>query len=171
MIAKLLFLISTLFIQELVLLNALLLMVHHGLYSPILIFILFIVATVIDIVIGFYVGRYLRRKTSQSVFGRYIEKKSKRFSFSKESPKRWFTLLILGNVSFCYINAAVAGYLELPFWESQAYNFFGNVLFCVALWYIGGSVSSLFKNIYTAYAVVLIFIIIFSLRKIQINKV
>jgi membrane protein DedA with SNARE-associated domain len=173
MIAKLLFLIGTLFIQEFVLLNALLLSVHNGAYAPWLIFALFMIASAIDIGIGFYVGTYLRKKTSQTKFGKYIQKQSERFSFAKGSPKRWLTMLILGNVSFCYINAAVAGYLELPFWESQAYNFFGNIVSYALMWYLVGSVSDLFGNSYSSAVVVVVLslAILFVMRKMRIKKV
>ncbi len=173
MIGKILFLFITLFTQEIVFLNTLLLATHQGIYSPFVIFILFIIATAIDIIIGFYIGRHLQRKTSNTRFGRYVQKISTRFSFAPGNPRRWFTFLILGNFSFCYINAAVAGYLDLPFWESQAYNFFGNILSYILLWYVVGSISSVFKNVYVASGVIILLtlVIIFILRKVKIKRV
>ncbi len=173
MLTKILFLIVTLVIQEVVLLNSLFLATHNGLYSPVVIFILFVVATTLDICIGFLIGKQLRRKTANTKFARYIQKQSERFSLSKESKKRWFAFLVLGNISFCYINAAVAGYLDLPFWESQAYNFFGNILSYVLLWYAVGSISSLFGNQYTAAVAVIAItvVLLLILRKMHIKKV
>lgn len=172
MIAKIIFLIGALFVQEFVILNALLLAAHTGAYSALLIFALFVIATAIDITVGFYIGRNLHKKTSETKFGRYIKRQSERFSFSPGSPKRWFTLLILGNISFCYINAAVAGYIELPFWESQAYNFFGNILSYVLLWYAIGSINSFFKNPYLSSVAViaLSLLILIILRKLHMKK-
>ncbi len=146
MIAKMLFLLTAIFLQELVVLNAFIVMVHTGAYPAIGIFILFIIATAVDIIIGFYIGHYFSKKTATSKFHRYIKKQSESFSFSQGSPKRWLTLLVLGNISFCYINAVIAGYLELPFWESQAYNFFGNILSYIFLWYAIGGVNTFFRN-------------------------
>jgi membrane protein DedA with SNARE-associated domain len=146
--------------------------VHHGLYSPMLVLALFTIATAIDIAIGFYIGIKLRNKTSSTRFARYVKRQSEKYSFAKNSPKRWLTMLILGNVSFCYINAAIAGYLELPFWESQAYNFFGNVLTGIALWFAVGSVSSVFKNAFASSAIVigLSLLLLVALRKMSVKK-
>jgi hypothetical protein len=173
MLAKILFIFSALFVQEWVLLNTLILATHHGLYSPVLIFILFSIASAIDIVVGFYIGKYLKRKTSRTKVGGYIQKISHRFSQALNNPRRWFVMLILGNFSFCYINAAVMAYLDLPFWESSAYNFFGNILSYILVWYAVGGISSLFKNIYIAGGVVigLSLTILFLLRKVKIERI
>jgi membrane protein DedA with SNARE-associated domain len=173
MVAKILFLLSGIFIQEFVLLNALIVATHHGLYVASVVFILFVVATAIDIGIGFYIGSYLRRKTSQTRFSRYIQRKSEQFSFKKENPKRWLTLLVLGNISFCYINAAVAAYLELPFWESQAYNFFGNILSYTLLWYAVGSISDVFQHNYFVEGGVILLIILIAvlLQKVSARRI
>lgn len=173
MIAKILFLFTALFVQEFVVLNTLLLAAYQGLYSEVLIFALFVIATGIDIVIGFYIGRYLSRKTSTTRVGKYIKNVSERFSFPKNSPRRWLTLLILGNVSFCYVNAAVAGYLDLPFWESQAYNFFGNIVAVLAVWFVIGSVTSLFKNFYAEAGIIvgISLLILFVMRRIRVKKI
>jgi len=172
MITKALFLFTALFIQEIVVLNTLFLAVHRGVYPALLIFILFVIATVIDIIIGFYVGRYLRKKTSQTKVGRYIKKQSERFLIPEKGPQRWLLLLVLGNVNFCYTNAAVAAYLELPFWESQAYNFFGNILSYILLWYAVASIGSVFKNPYTAGGMViaLTLVIIIVLRQMRVRR-
>jgi membrane protein DedA with SNARE-associated domain len=172
MIGKILFLIAALLTQEMVLLNTLFALVHQGIYPLPLISLLLVVGTAIDIVIGYYIGRFLQRKTSQTKIGRYIKNLAEQYAFPENSPRRWLTMLIIGNFSFSYINAAVAGYLELPFWESQAYNFFGNLLSIVLLWYAVGSVNSLFKNPYIAITavVVLSLLILLVLRKIKVKK-
>lgn len=172
MIGKILFLIAVIVSQEVILLNTLFTLVHQGVYPFLLISVLLVAGTVVDIVIGYYIGRFLQRKTSQTKIGKYIEKLAERYAFPKNSPRRWLMMLIIGNFSFSYINAAVAGYLELPFWESQAYNFFGNLLSIVLLWYAVGSVNSLFEKPYMAIVAVIGFslLILFVLRKVRAKK-
>lgn len=172
MLAKITFLLAALFLQEWVLLNTVLLAARNGLYAPSLFFILFSVASAIDIIVGFYIGKYLKKRTSQTKIGRYIEKLSNRFSRSVNSPKRWLVFLILGNFSFCYINAAVMGYLELPFWEASAYNFFGNILSIVLAWYAVVGINTFFKNIYLAAAIIIALSVgvILLLRRLKVER-
>ncbi|HTH93261.1 MAG TPA: hypothetical protein VL576_02155 [Candidatus Paceibacterota bacterium] len=172
MVARIAFILSAIFLQEWVLLNALLLAAHEGVYSAPLIFTLFALASAVDIIIGFYVGKFLKRKTSHTKLGKYVEKKSARFSQSVNSPRRWLVFLILGNFSFCYVNAAVMGYLELPFWESFAYNFFGNIVAITIAWYAVISISSLFKNAYIAGGVIIAIsvLVLFLLRRVNVER-
>lgn len=171
MITKALFVIFVVFVQEIVSLNALLFATHQGTYSPTLIHILFVVATLVDIIIGFYVGKLLQKKTYQSKITNWIRNLSERFSLSTKKHKRWLVLLLLGNLSFPYINAVVAGYLDMPFWESMFFIFLGNITYYITLWLLVLGASSLTKNIYLAFAIVIAVIIVCFIifRKLKVR--
>jgi membrane protein YqaA with SNARE-associated domain len=147
MFGKIVFLFVGLFVQELITFNALILATHQGYFPIILIHALFIIATIIDIIVGFYLGRYLHNKSSQTKIATYIQKISDRFSTTKKYH-RWLALLILGNVSFPYVNSCIAGYLGMPFWESSFFIFLGDVIWYISLWGIVLGISSITKNIY-----------------------
>ena len=163
MFAKIIFLLAGVFIQELVVLNAVLFATLQGTYPALLVHTLFVIATIIDIVVGFYVGKYLRKKTIHTRVTSYIQEQSKRFSFKKNKHHRWLILFLLGNFSFPYLNAAIAGYLDVPFWESAFFNFLGNMVFYVSLWFLVTAVSSVIKNIYVAFAIIVAAVIIVTM--------
>jgi len=149
-----------LFAQEIISINALVFATHHGLYSPILIHVLFVIATLFDIVVGYYAGSYLRKKTLHSKVTRYVQKLSDRFSLSTKKYRRWVALLVLGNLSFPYINSCIAGYLGMPFWESSFFIFIGDAIWYVAIWLVVLSVSSVVKNLYWAFFIIIAIVIL-----------
>jgi len=169
MFGKIIFLFVGLFVQELITLNALIFATHQGLYSPIFIHSLFLIGTIVDIIIGFYIGKYLNKKKLPPKIGKFIHNLSEYFLATNRKYERWFAFLVLGNISFPYINAFIAGYLDLPFWESSLFNFIGNILYYISLWLLMLGVHSIFKNIYVAFGVAIatVFVILIIFKKIR----
>ena len=172
MFGKVLFIFAGLFVQEIISLNALIFATHHGLYSPMLIHLLFVVATIFDIIIGFFIGIFLRKKTCNTRVTAYIQKLSDRFALGTKKYRRWLVLLLLGNFSFPYINSCIAGYLDMPFWESSLFIFIGDIVWYATIWLVVLGISSVVKNLYIAFIVVIIigFLSFIFLRKINVNK-
>ena len=171
MIAKFIFLFVGLVLQEMFTLNALVFATHHGLYPAILIHVLFVVGTIIDIVAGFYVGKFLNKKSSNSKVSMYIQKAASKFEIHTNKYKRWFALFLLGNFSFPYVNSCIAGYLGMSFWESSIFIFLGNILYYTSIWMlvlgIGVFVQKAQYSLLIGFGIILVVFLI--LRKIK-NK-
>ena len=166
---KFLAIIPILFIQELVSLNATLLYAHIH-HIGWLILGLFIVTTMIDLVIGFYLGLWVKRKFKKGKVIVWIQNMTARFHALVGTRGRWVALLLLGNFSFPYINAFIAAWLDMPFWESFFWLFVGNLIWFGLLWLIIIGVSGVVHNVAIVFPVVLLIVILIMivLRKKKI---
>src|ERR1700758_1531086 len=96
-----------LFVQETVTLNGLLTKVFQGQYSVFLITILFVFATVIDIFIGYWIERYVKKRWNKGQVRAFAKKWSDRlFSYVGKRGVRFY-LLLLGYFSFPYLNSFI----------------------------------------------------------------
>ncbi|MDB4984482.1 MAG: hypothetical protein JWM20_661 [Patescibacteria group bacterium] len=157
MIAKLLLAFAVLLLQETATLTSLIFATHKGVYPASVIHILFLIATLIDIVAGYFLGRFLKRKFPRSKVGAFVDRLAKLFSFRESRYKRWLALFLLGNFSFPWLNSCIAGYMELPFWESAFFNLLGDILYYASLWLIAIGAASLFKNFYYGLIAAIVF--------------
>ena len=170
---KILLVFLGLFVQEIISMNALVFATSHGAYPTLLIHIVFVIATLIDIGIGFFIGKFLRKKTSGSKVALWIQKTSDRFSLSTKKYRRWIALLLLGNFSFPYINACIAGYLDMPFWESLFFIFIGDLIWYATVWLVVISISSLVKNLFIAFLIIIMIalLVMIAVRKFSGKRV
>ena len=157
MIAKSLLAFLILLVQETATFTSLLFATHRGAYPSILIHILFLIATWVDIFIGYFVGGFFKKKFLNSKIAKWVDTMAKSFSLHENKYKRWVALFLLGNFSFPWINATIAGYLQFPFWESALFNFLGDVVWYVTIWLIVIGVGAIFKNIYFGLIVAILF--------------
>lgn len=167
MFGKILFIFVGLFVQEIVTLNALIFATNQGLYSPILIHFLFLAGTFFDIFIGFYFGKYIKKRTSHTKFTNYVDKIANKFSLIGDKYKRWFSLFLLGNFSFPYINSCIAGYLDMPLWESSFFIFSGNLIYYISIWLLVYGISTFIHNVYYAFLVIIGVAVLFLLWSIK----
>lgn len=169
MIAKILFLFVGLFLQEIITLNALVFATHQGLYPVNLIHAIFLVATIFDIVVGFYIGKFFSKKSANTKIGNFLHKISAKFDIYNNKHKRWVLLFLLGNFSFPYVNSCIAGYLEMPFWESSFFIFIGDIIYYASIWAFVLGVGFFVKKAEYAFIVVLSVAIatLFAFKKIK----
>jgi membrane protein YqaA with SNARE-associated domain len=156
---KFLAIIPILFIQEIVSLNATLLYAHKH-HIGLLIFILFILTTVIDLVIGYYLGKWVKGRFTKGKIVVWIQKRVGQFHSYVGKKGRWVALLLLGNFSFPYINAFIAAWLDMPFWESFFWLFVGNMTWYGFMWLIVIGVSSIVHNIAIAFPIILLIVVV-----------
>jgi hypothetical protein len=67
---------------------------------------------------------------------------------------------LLGNFSFPYINAFIAAWLDVPFWESFFWLFVGNMIWYGLMWLVVIGVSSVVHNIAIAFPIILLIVIV-----------
>ncbi len=126
-----LFLLGVLMLQDLFSSAAVLTPLYAGQYSVWLIHLTFIVATILDISIGYYVGNYIKKNASANRFVTFIEKKAERYkSLSKGTTRRRLALFIFGPPLFP-VTAFFVPLLGFSFYESFSLLLLGEVTF----WY------------------------------------
>lgn len=148
------FIVFALITQEIVSLNAVIFAAYHYHFHVVLIHILFLIATAIDIIIGFIIGKYVRRKMTHGKIVAFAEKWSARFHSYVGRRGRWVALLAIGNFSFPYINAFLAAWLDMPFIESFIFIFIGNIIWYISLWLLVLGIASTIPNPWIAFTVV-----------------
>lgn len=145
--------IGILLVQEVVSLNALLLETHHGHYELWLIHSIFVAATVFDIWTGDYAGRYAKKKITKGKVVAFAQKISDRFHRSVGRSGRRAALLLLGTLSFPYVNSFVSAWLDIPLRESFGFLFLGNMISYTMYWIIVLGVSSVIPNPFIAFPI------------------
>jgi membrane protein YqaA with SNARE-associated domain len=95
-----------------------------------IIHLLYIVATTIDIVVGYYVGKLIQVRLKESKFFLYAKRKADAFTASQGNMSRRIALLLYGPILFP-ISAFITPWLDIPFSEAFIFLFLGDLLF----WY------------------------------------
>ncbi len=150
-----------LFVQETVTINGLLVKAHQGQYSLWWITLIFVIASVIDIVIGYAIGHHAKKHLHKRGMKDFAAKWSHRFRVYIGKHGRKVYLLLLGYFSFPYLNAFITAWLNIPFWESFWYVLIGNILFYITSLLLVLGVSFLVPNPYLAFvAVILVTVVI-----------
>lgn len=134
------------FVQETVTLNGLLLKATQGEYSLWVITSLFIIATLIEIVIGFLIARYVKKTLHNGKIKDFATRWSVRFKAYIGKHGRKVYLLLLGYFSFPYLNAFITTWLDIPFWESFWYLVIGNMIFYTTSWLLVLGIATVVPN-------------------------
>lgn len=161
------------FIQESVTLNGLLVKTYQGRYSIVFMTLLFVLATCIDILVGFWLGKYAKHRWNKGKVRVFARKWAGRFYtyVGKRGSKVY--LLLLGYFSFPYLNAFIASWLDIPFMESFWYFFFGDLILYATSWLLVLGVTSIVPSPFLAFVVVIIItiVIIFITRLFKVRKI
>jgi hypothetical protein len=127
-----LFLLATLMLQELFSSAAIVTPLYVAHYSTVLIHLTFIIATILDISIGYYVGSSIKKNASSNRFVTFIEKKAARYKFlSRGTARRRLALFIFGPPLFP-VTAFFAPLVGYSFYESFSILLLGEMTF----WYV-----------------------------------
>lgn len=134
------------FVQETVTLNGLLLKTAQGGYSLWSITFLFIIATVIEIMIGFTIAQHVKKRLHNGKVKDFATRWSLRFKAYIGKHGRKVYLLLLGYFSFPYINSFITTWLDIPFWESFWYLLIGNMIFYTTSWLLVLGIATIVPN-------------------------
>ncbi|MDB5188911.1 MAG: hypothetical protein JWM92_509 [Candidatus Nomurabacteria bacterium] len=153
--------ILILFVQETVTLNGLLVKTHQWDYSIWIITLLFIIATTVDIIIGYAIGRYAKKRFNNGKVKAFAVKWSLRLTAYMGKHQRKIYLVLLGYFSFPYLNAFITAWLDISFAESFFYLFVGNMIFYITSWLLVLGITSIVPNPFIAFiAVILVTILV-----------
>jgi hypothetical protein len=150
-------------IQEPVSSSAILLEAYQYHYNIWLIHLLFVAATLLDVVIGYALGSFVRKKTfhSNARLIRYGMGKSDELSAFIGKQGKIMSLVVLGPIIFPW-SAFVAPWLEISFFDAMVFLFIGDLIFWYGSeWLIVLGVKTFFPNpIAAVFAVVAVSLLI-----------
>jgi len=97
---------------------------------------IWLVAVIVDILVGYALGKYAEKSFATSRFEKWMEKSAalieKRIGTRGES----FSLIVLGFLNFPYVNSFAAAWLTLPFWEMFFSIFIGSLFWYIFEWMV-----------------------------------
>ena len=118
--------------QEPVTSNALLLKVYQLHYNMWFVHLLFVVATILDILVGYCLGVYFYRHFEKSKVAIYAKEKAEQFKTFAGNQSLNIAFLIYGPIIFP-LSAFIAPWLGVSFWSTFIYLFIGDLI----IWYGG----------------------------------
>lgn len=135
-----------------------------------LINILFVVLSILDIFIGYYLGKYLQKRFSY----KKIIIKSKNIASRLENfigrKGETFSLILIGIINMPYLNSFVASWLNMKFKKVLTLIFIGDVIWWCISWYINIKVRQNVSNPHTALYIVVSIALIISIFSRYIFK-
>lgn len=154
MLATWLFIILTLFVQEPTSLDAGIFLVRqHGLNFW-LINALWLLATTIDIIVGYALGKWAQRKFGNIRFGKWAHTWAGRIENFIGTNGERFTIILLGIINFPWLNAFLVSWLRLTFRNIFVLIFIGDAIYWGIAWAINISVRNYVADPHVALYVV-----------------
>lgn len=101
-----------------------------------IIHILFTIITIVEIVIGYVIGKYVRNHFTKGRLVRFAEYCSGKLRKVSGTGKwaNYLALFILANFSYPYVNAFIAAWFGLSFGESLLFLAIGNLTGYILYW-------------------------------------
>jgi membrane protein YqaA with SNARE-associated domain len=167
-----LFIIVALFIQEPATTDAAIFQVRHLVLNLWLINAIWILATVIDIMAGYWIGKWAQKRFKDTRIVRFAERWAARIEeFIGRSGEK-FALILIGIVNFPYLNAFLFSWLKLSFRNIFILIFIGDAIYWAIEWGINIGVRSVFTDSHTALYIVVVLGLFFSIAsKTILNQV
>ena len=167
-----LFVIVSLFIQEPTSTDAAIFQIRHFHFNIFWINLIWIIATVFDIWLGYIIGKCIQKKFQ----GKKIEVWSSKWAtrvenfIGKKGEK--FALILLGIINFPYINSFLASWLKISFKNVFMLIFIGDAIYWAIAWGINIGVRNFIIDPHLALYVVVGASLLFSiLAKSILSKV
>ena len=167
------FIIFAIITQEVVSLNTVIFEVHEYHFHVVLFHFLYMLATAIDIAIGFLIGAYAKKKLLHGKIAAFAGKASVRVNQYIGEKGRKFALTMLGIISFPLLNGFIASWLGMPFLESFIFLFVGTMIWYIGTWLFIAGVVAFIPNPLIALSVILgiTFVALILMRKMKVGKV
>lgn len=167
-----LFIIVSLFIQEPTSTDAAIFQVRHLHLNLFLVNFIWLIATIVDIWLGFAVGKLIQSKFQRTKFENWSfgwATRAENF-IGKNGEK--FSLILLGVINFPYVNSFLASWLKISFKTIFMLIFIGDAIYWVIAWGINIGVRNFVVDPHTALYVVIGSGLLFSiLAKTIMSKV
>ena len=166
------FIITTLFLQEPASTDAAIFLVRQNHINLLLINLFWLIATAIDITVGYLIGKWIQKNFSETKFERWAEKwASKIKDFIGRKGGR-FAMILLGVINYPYANAFIFSWLKVSFRNIFVLTLIGDLIYWITEWIINISVRNYFSNPHTVLFIVIgIGLLISVISKTILTKV
>ena len=166
------FIVFALFLQEPATTDAALFQARSHDLNLWLVHLIWIIATTIDIWLGFKIGKWLQRFYAGTKFETF----SKRWAIRVENyigkKGERFVLVLLGVINFPWANSFLASWLNLDYRNMFTFIFIGDALWYALEWGINLGVRNIIPNPHLAiYVVILGGLLLGVISKTILNKV
>jgi membrane protein YqaA with SNARE-associated domain len=123
------------FFQEFASVSAVLALAYRDGYNLLILHVLWVVATVVDISLGYFLGRYLGELVfKNSRFGHVLERWAKKFEDRVGKSGQSFSLMLLGFVLSPYLAGFIVAWMELSFNDVLLFVALGDILWYLFAW-------------------------------------
>jgi membrane protein YqaA with SNARE-associated domain len=148
-------------VQELALTEATLIFVYHSGFNLWMVHAIWLAATIIDITIGFYVGRYLKNRLAGfKWFNATIGKWSVKFKGYVGQGGKALALVLLGLFLFPYFAAFLAAWFDVDFTKAIIFVSLGNLVWYLFVLGTALGINFLVPNIKLAITLVILAVVI-----------
>ncbi|MEI6352773.1 MAG: hypothetical protein WCO35_02450 [Candidatus Nomurabacteria bacterium] len=166
------FIIPILIIQEPVSTDTGIFFIRENHLNLFLINILFVLLSVLDITVAYFLGKYLQKRFSHKkiiIKSKTIASKLENFIGKKGE---FFSLILIGIINTPYLDSFLASWLNIKFKKVLTLVLIGDVIWWCISWYINIKVRQNVSNPYAAlYVVVFIALIITIFSRYILKKV
>lgn len=166
-----LFVIACLFIQEPTSTDAAIFLVRQNHLNLWVVNVIWLAATIIDIVVGYLVGKWIQRAFQSTRLVAWSKQWAEKIEqFIGKSGER-FVVILLGVINFPYLNAFLFSWLRLSFKNLFVLLLIGNAIYWLIEWGINIGVRSAVADPHMALYVIVAVGLLFSvISKALLNK-
>ena len=128
------YIVAAMLVQELAVVAAALGFAYQLHVNIFLVHGVWLAATVFDAVVGFELGKWIRRKYSASTISRHAESLASALEHRISTNGRRLTLVVFGFLNFPYVNGFIGSWLNLSFADALLFTLVGDALWYLSIW-------------------------------------
>ncbi len=129
-----LYIVAAMLVQELAVVAAALGIAYQMGLNIFLVHGIWLVATIIDAIVGFKVGVWIRKRFATSAVARHAEGLAGSLERRISTNGRRLTLVIFGFLNFPYVNGFIGSWLSLSFADTLLFTLVGDFLWYLSIW-------------------------------------
>ena len=167
-----LFIIGALFIQEPATMDAAIFVIREQHLNLWLINLLWVLATAIDITVGYAIGTWVQSASKGSRFAGWSERWAAKIEDFIGRRGERFAIILLGVINFPYLNALIVSWLKLSFRNIFILIFIGEAIYWGIAWAVNISVRNYVSDPHAALYIIVGIALLFSiLSKAILNRI
>lgn len=166
------FIIFSLIVQEPASTDATIFLVRENHINLILIHTIWLFATLMDITIGYIIGKWIQTKSKDTKVGIWAKQWAERIEYVIGKRGEYFAIILISIINFPYLNAFILSWLNIRFRKLLILIFLGDLIYWIIEWIINIGVRNNIQNSHTVlYVVVILGLVLLIVSKILLNKI
>ena len=144
------FIIFVFIVQEFVSTNTVLFEVRQYHYNIWLVHLIFILATLFDIWLGYFLGKWLQKTLKQNRLMVWTSKWANKINNFMGKKGNRFSLILLGASNYPYLDSFLVSWLEVPLKDVFLYLLIGELIWYAIEWLFVLGIKTIVPNPYEA---------------------